>query len=109
MHSKRYCWLDNKACYTGLCSNRRPVSIRKLYQGKPGRAWLIPETLKVIHNLSAFKSIVLSEEKFAFVYMFSYKVTADQKNTSGSVVLFKKFNKGRNYYKGSYNFAVLNN
>ncbi len=39
--------------------------------------------------------------------MFNDEVTANQKNTSGSVVILKKFDEGWNDYEGSYNFADL--
>jgi hypothetical protein len=35
------------------------------------------------------------------------EVTANQKNSSGSDVIFKKFDQGLNDYEGSYNFAGL--
>jgi hypothetical protein len=60
-----------------------------------------------MHNLSAFKPIALSEDKLALTHVLNDEVTANQKNSSGSDVIFKKFDQGRNDYESSYNFAGL--
>jgi protein disulfide-isomerase A1 len=39
---------------------------------------------------AAFKSLAMSEDKLAFAHVFNDEVTANQKTTSGSVVISKK-------------------
>ncbi len=57
--------------------------------------------------MSAFKPIALSEDKLALGHVLNDEVIANQKNTSGSVVIFKKFDEYSNNYEGSYNFTDL--
>jgi protein disulfide-isomerase A1 len=49
----------------------------------------------------------MSEDKLAFGHVFNDEVTANQKTEAGKIVIFKKFDEGRNDYDGAYNFADL--
>jgi hypothetical protein len=60
-----------------------------------------------MHNLSAFKPIALSEDKLALTHVLNDEVTANQKNSSGNDIIFKKLDQGRNDYEDSYYFTDL--
>jgi hypothetical protein len=54
------------------------------------------ENSEIDAYLPAFMSIAPIQDKLAFAHIFNDEVTANQKTTSGSAVIFKKFDEGHN-------------